>query len=147
MYTVKNNLSTAVNIPPFLKLAPGESVDLPDAYDVGFLAPYVKSGTITVTEIPAESRGYNWTAAQRVAVGAASVQSAVINATEIMLIATVNCFIKLDETSANNPVAANAAGNMPILANDKFHLQIPSGKKLAVIRETVDGFLHIFPVR
>lgn len=78
---------------------------------------------------------------ERVASGAASAQSAAITAEEVLLHASARCYV----LAGANPTAA-AATSIPLEAGEKFHMRITSGHKIAVIRDTADGFLHIAPV-
>lgn len=77
-------------------------------------------------------------ATSRVAVGAASAQSAALTAREVMLHASVRCFVKI----AADPTAA-ATDSFPLEAGEKFTTKITSGHKVGVIRDFADGFLHI----
>lgn len=78
---------------------------------------------------------------ERVSVGAASAQSSAIAATEVLLHATVRCFV----LAGAAPTAANTT-SIPLEPGEKFHMRITSGHKIAVIRDTADGFLNINPV-
>lgn len=49
-YTVTNLRAYQVDIPPFLRLAPGEAVTLPDANDLNYLAPYIQRADVSVVE-------------------------------------------------------------------------------------------------
>jgi hypothetical protein len=88
------------------------------------------------------TRAYDWPDGQRIAVGAASAQSAAIDASEVMLRPSGRCFVKVGA----NPTAANAAGSIPLEAGESFHLQLSPGDKVAAIRDTADSFLYILPV-
>ncbi len=98
-------------------------------------ARYDKSKTST--------RAYDWANGQKVAIGAAEADSAAIDAIEVMLRPDVRCFVTV---GAGNPVAANAAGSIPIEAGESFHLQVNPGDKVSVIRASGDGSLYILPV-
>jgi len=76
----------------------------------------------------------------RVAVAAASAQSAAIAATEVLVHASTRCFI----ATGLNPTATT--NDVPIEAGEKFTLRITSGHKVAVIRDTADGYLNVVPV-
>lgn len=78
---------------------------------------------------------------ERVSVASASAQSSAITATEVLLHATVRCFV----LAGANPTAANTT-SIPLEPGEKFHMRITSGHKIAVIRDTADGFLNINPV-
>lgn len=78
---------------------------------------------------------------ERVASVAASGQSAAIVAEEVLLHASHRCFV----LSGANPTAA-ATTSIPLEAGEKFHMRITSGHKIAVIRDTADGYLHIAAV-
>lgn len=76
----------------------------------------------------------------RVAVASASAQSAAIAATEVLVHASTRCFIAVGA----NPAATT--DGIPLEAGEKFHLRLTSGHKVAVLRDTADGFLNIVPV-
>lgn len=78
---------------------------------------------------------------ERVTVGSTSAQSAAKTATEVLLHASVKCYVLVGA----NPTAAPAT-SIPLEAGEKFHMRITSGQKIAVIRDTADGFLHIVNV-
>lgn len=78
---------------------------------------------------------------ERVASGAASAQSGAITATEILLHASKRCYV----LAGSNPTAS-ATIAIPLEAGEKFHMRITSGHKIAVIRDTEDGYLHIAAV-
>lgn len=80
-------------------------------------------------------------AIERVASGAASVQSGAITATEVLLHASKRCYVLAGATPT-----ASATTAIPLEAGEKFHMRITSGHKIAVIRDTEDGFLHIAAV-
>lgn len=80
---------------------------------------------------------------QRLAVGATSVATASgIDAKEVLLHASTRCFIKTGAA----PTAVATGDSIPLEAGEKFHMRIVRGEKLAVIRDTADGFLHVIPV-
>ena len=83
-------------------------------------------------------------AVQRAAVASASAVSSAISATEILLHASTKCFV-LAVAGTGTPVVAADTG-VPLEAGEKFHMRITSGQRIAVIRDTADGFLHIAPV-
>lgn len=76
----------------------------------------------------------------RVGVSSSNAQSAAISATEVMLHASVRCFV----ISGSSPAAT--VNSIPLEAGEKFHLRITSGHKIGVLRDTTDGFLNIVPV-
>lgn len=92
------------------------------------------------------TRLYRFADGQRVAVGASSAMSAAIDATEVTLHATTDSLIRVGAADGADVTASNAAGSLPLLAGEKFTLQVPQGAKIAVIRMTADGFLFILPV-
>ena len=89
------------------------------------------------------TRAYNWAGAERVATGATSAQNAdVLGSREILVFATEDTWI----TFGNDPVAAaDTAGNLLLLAGEKYHLQVNPGDKLAAIQDSAAGSLHINP--
>ncbi len=88
------------------------------------------------------TRSYNYAAGQRVAVATASAQSTAITANEVLLHASVKCYV----CSGPNETAIATGTSIPLEAGEKFHLRIRSGEEIAVIRDASDGFLHIIPV-
>lgn len=80
-------------------------------------------------------------ALSRVAVAATSAVSGAVTGTEVLVHASTRCFIK---TGSGTPAATT--DDIPLEAGEKFHLRITSGHKVAVIRDTADGFLNIVPV-
>lgn len=91
------------------------------------------------------TRTYNYAGIQRVAVATTATNSAAITATEIMVSASVKCYILL-VAGTGTVTGATASTAIPIEAGEKFHLRITSGQRISVIRDTTDGFLHIIPV-
>lgn len=85
------------------------------------------------------TRSYG-TALTRVAVASTSAQSAAITGTEVLVHASVRCFI----AAGSNPTATTS--DIPLEIGEKFHLRITSGHKIAVLRDTADGFLNVVPV-
>jgi hypothetical protein len=79
--------------------------------------------------------------AERVAVSSSSAQSSAIYAVEVLLHASTKCYVK----TGSNPTAA-ATTSIPLEAGEKFHLRLTYGHKIAVIRDSADGYLHIVPV-
>ncbi|HAU28990.1 MAG TPA: hypothetical protein DCW68_02630 [Rhodospirillaceae bacterium] len=80
-------------------------------------------------------------AGQRIAVGAASAQSAPVNAGVVFLKSTRDCFYRIGE----NPVAANAEGSFPLSAGETHIVMITPGHRVAAIRDSLDGYLFISP--
>jgi hypothetical protein len=91
------------------------------------------------------TRGYDWVAGQKIAIGAAATDSTAIDSIEVMLRPSVRCFITVAATAAE-ATAADAAGSIPLEAGESFHIQIPQGWFLSVIRATSDGWLYLLPV-
>jgi hypothetical protein len=87
------------------------------------------------------TRPYDWASIERVAVSSTSAQSAAISANEVTVHASTKCYI----LAGANPTAA-ASTSIPLEAGEKFSFQIPAGHKIAVIRDSADGYLHIAPV-
>lgn len=82
--------------------------------------------------------------ASRVAVAASTAYSGVIMATEVMLHASVKQYVAI--VAATGTPTVDPAAAIPLEAGEKFHLRISSGLRIATIRDTADGFLHIAPV-
>lgn len=87
------------------------------------------------------TRTYNYAGIQRVAVSVAAADSSAITATEVMVYASTKCYI-LPGASGT----ATSSNAIPIEAGEKFHFRITSGHKISVIRDSVDGYLHVVPV-
>lgn len=102
-------------------------------------ATEAKQDTTNAEIIRMGTRTYG--AIQRVAVAAASAQSTAITATEVLLHASTKCYV----LAGASPTAA-ATTSIPLEAGEKFHQRITSGHKIAVIRDALDGFLHIAAV-
>jgi len=78
---------------------------------------------------------------QRVAVSSSSTQSSAISGyAEVLLHATTACYV----LTGTSPTVTAATG-MPLIAGEKFHIRIADGSKIAVIRDSADGFLYIMP--
>lgn len=85
------------------------------------------------------TRAYK-TALARVAVASASAQSAAVVGAEVLVHASTRCFIAIGA----DPVATT--NDIPLEAGEKLHLRLTSGHKIAVLRDTADGFLNVIPV-
>lgn len=83
-------------------------------------------------------------AVSRVDVGSSSALSTAITATEVMLVASAKMYV-LAVAGTGTPTVSATTG-IPLEAGEKFHLQIESGQRIAHIRDTADGKLHIVPV-
>lgn len=87
------------------------------------------------------TRSYDTTNGQRLAVGATAVLSAAIEGIEVLLHASVKCYVATGVT----PAATASGGGIPLEAGEKFHLQLNNGEKVSVIQDAAGGFLHIIP--
>jgi hypothetical protein len=81
-------------------------------------------------------------AGSRISVGSSSSQSSAVTATEVLLHASTKCYVK----AGSDPTAVADGDSIPLEAGEKFHMRITSGHKIAVIRDSADGYLHIVPV-
>lgn len=88
------------------------------------------------------TRAYGAPAA-RVAVGSATAYSAAITATEVLLHASTRCFVGA-VAGSGTPTVDNTY--IPLEIGEKFHMRLTSGQRVAVIRDTADGFLNVIPV-
>lgn len=89
------------------------------------------------------TRKYDYADGQRVSVAAASAQSSAIDALEVLLHASVKCYVNV----GTNPTAVATGASIPLEAGEKFHLVLNARfDKVAVIRDSIDGYLHIIPV-
>ena len=82
------------------------------------------------------SRAYG--TVQRVSVSSSSGQSTAIEADEVMMHATTACYV----VAGSNPTATTSTG-IPLVAGEKFHMRIVPNSKIAVIRDSTDGYLFI----
>ena len=145
MYHITNNLETTIGIPPNITINPGCTVTLPSSYDCGMLFKHIQDGSITVTEDPERARFIDWANIQKIAIGATSNKSAPVAWAEVMLRSTVDCFVALDDSEDNDPVASNSALFLP--AKEAFALSIKPGQVIAVIQSEGAGSLYIAPTR
>jgi hypothetical protein len=82
---------------------------------------------------------------QRVAVTASTAICNAIAATEVLLHAKgAACYVQA--VAATGTPTVDPATAIPLEAGEKFHMRITSGQRIATIRDTADGFLHIAPV-
>ena len=79
-------------------------------------------------------------APERVSVSSSSAQSSAINSGEVLLHATTACYVVM----GSDPTATTTTG-IPLIAGEKFHLRVNPGHKVAVIRDTADGYLFVVP--
>ncbi len=80
---------------------------------------------------------------QRVSVSSVSAQSSVLTEIdEVLLHATTACYV----VTGSNPTATTSTG-IPLVAGEKFHMRVTPGTRIAVIRDSADGFLFIVPTR
>lgn len=88
---------------------------------------------------------FDMTASEAVAVGSSSGVSAAITNTAVCVVSTTDCWIK---QGSGTPVAAAAtAGNIFLPRGVHFFLKNVSGQKIAVIRDSSDGTLMIYPLK
>jgi hypothetical protein len=89
------------------------------------------------------TRRYNWSAAVKLDTSGTSAQTAaVLGCTEVLVFATEDTWITL---STNPTAAVNTAGNLLLLAGEKFHIQTNPSYKLAAIQDSAAGSVHIVP--
>ena len=103
----------------------------------------------TLDALAAGTRSYNFAAATRTAIGSSSTAGALgtLNtAREVMLTASVDCYVAFG-TSSGVSVAATDAAALRLFAGERFHLRLAAGlTHYAVIRDSSDGFLRVTPV-
>lgn len=104
-------------------------------------APATEAKQDAAAELLATVGTRAYASGERVSVTSGSLASNPIAASEVMLHATVRCFV----IAGANPTAANTT-SIPLEPGEKFHMRITPGDKIAVIRDTADGFLSIIPV-
>lgn len=79
---------------------------------------------------------------ERVAVSSTSAQNATaIAASEVMLHASTKLYYLI----GTNPTVTASTG-IPLEAGEKFHTQITPGQKIAFIRDSADGYVHVVQV-
>lgn len=98
---------------------------------------------------PSDTRAYNFAQGTSTAVGATSSAAIAIgtlgSTREIMMICSSRCHIRFG--AAGVAAAAIAAGVLPLAADERFHMKVPSGvTHFTVIRDTADGVLNVIPV-
>ena len=102
----------------------------------------VSQGLLEISSFSQSTRLYDFAKGQRLTVTGANVVSDPIMAKELLLIATKAMYITV---AATDPVANNAAGSIPLLAGEKFHMQFTPGQRLAAVKDTEDGSLFVVP--
>lgn len=93
------------------------------------------------TPMPAPQ--WDYTNAQKIPFTSEAAASAIINSPLVLFVATQSCFY----TVGDNPIAAKAAGNMPLGAWIPWGETITAGQKISVISNGVDGDLFIIPAK
>ncbi|HEX5935824.1 MAG TPA: hypothetical protein VFY63_16820 [Pseudorhizobium sp.] len=83
-------------------------------------------------------------AVSRIAAASATTLSAAIAASEVLLHASVKQYVAA--VSGEGSPTITAETGIPLEAGEKFHMRITSGERIATIRDTEDGFLHIASV-
>lgn len=79
---------------------------------------------------------------ERVAVSSTSAQTTTaITSTEVMLHASTKLYFVV----GTNPTATATTG-IPLEAGEKFHVQVTNGQKIAFIRDSADGYVHVSQV-
>lgn len=79
---------------------------------------------------------------ERVAVSSTSAQSSTaITSTEVLLHASTKLYFLVGA----NPTVTVTTG-IPLEAGEKFHVQVTNGQKIAFIRDSSDGYVHIAQV-
>ena len=89
------------------------------------------------------TRAYETASGQKVAIGDAHTESDPIDAIEVMLRPTVDCFVTVGE---DPEASADNGASFPLWAGESFHLKISPGDRISVVRESLDGDLYIMPV-
>lgn len=86
---------------------------------------------------------YDVANAARIAISSSSVQSSALTGGSYLLANSQACYLAI----GSNPTAANAAAALPLFGPCLFTLNVPDQEKIAVIRDTTDGYLWIIPIR
>lgn len=96
------------------------------------------------TKLEQSTRGLNLAGAQTITTGASSAQTAAVVGTyEVLLVATKDCFVSW---GANPSASASAAGNVYLLAGEKFWVQLLPSDKVAAIQSAEAGIVQVIPV-
>lgn len=96
------------------------------------------------------TREYNYAAGTRTAVATAASANIAIGtlnaAREVMINASVRCFVKFGASNMTAPAVADA-NLLPVEPGALFHTRIPAGAThYSVIRDTTDGFIRVISV-
>jgi len=83
----------------------------------------------------------NWATGAVVAIGAASAQSAAIQARVVLVCADQNCWVSIGA----NPTASIGAGSVFLAAGAFVTLPIQPGQRVAVVQQSVAGNLSVIP--
>jgi hypothetical protein len=143
MYSIYNKTNTTIAAGP-ITLGPHEEITI--AYIPEELSDALSKGFVEVATFDQTSRLYNLTVAhnQVLTVTDTSTASDPVNFKEVMLCATQNMFITVAREAAT---AGPGPGNIPLMAGEKFHLQLSPGSIISAIRQTNNGSLYIIPTR
>lgn len=78
---------------------------------------------------------------QALAISSTSAQSAVINATSVVVTPTIDCFVR----QGSNPTAVADGTDMFLLGSSAYRLALPRGNKLAFKTTSASGTVYITP--
>jgi hypothetical protein len=81
--------------------------------------------------------------AARIAISSSSVQSSALTGGVYYIANSQACYVNI----GTNPTAANAAAALPLFGPSLLPILIGEQEKIAVIRDTTDGYLWIIPVK
>jgi hypothetical protein len=77
----------------------------------------------------------------RIAIGAASAQSSALTEGTYYVCANVACFLAV----GSNPTAVATGTSLPLFGASIWRTYVTPGDKIAVIRDTTDGYLWLIP--
>lgn len=78
---------------------------------------------------------------QALSISSTSAQSAVINATSVVVTPTIDCFVR----QGSNPTALSDGTDMFLLGQIAYRLSLPRGNKLAFKTVSASGTVYITP--
>lgn len=79
---------------------------------------------------------------QRITVTNTSTVTPALTGTVVLLHASTDCFVLAGPADLADPTVTDSTG-IPLIAGEKFHMNIQQGWKIAVIRNTTDGYLYV----
>lgn len=90
------------------------------------------------------TRQFDFSSGQAIAIGATSARSTAIPFEEVLVTASIACYISVGGSTVT---AANNGNSMALAANEKIFLRIPMNSYIAVLQASAAGTLRILPVQ